>query len=474
MSQQDLSTGPVGRRLAGLAWPMTLGLLAAMSVSLADAFFLGRLGTGELAAISFAFPVVFTFTSVSIGLGAGAASVVSRAIGRGDRAEARRLATDSLGLAVALMMALSALGWLAARPLFAALGAQGAVLDDAVAYMRVWYPSMPFLVVVMVANNILRAGGDARAPSAILVAMAAVNLALAPLLIFGLGGLPRLEVEGAAWASLVARAAVAGASLAVLAIRDRLIEGARPPLRALWASWRRVLAIALPAALGNAVAPLGVAAVTAALAGFGTASVAAFGVATRVEAFATLPMLALSAAIGPVAGQSWGAGRAERVEEALRGAFLFCLLWSGLLAAAFWAVGEEVAAAFTDDPTVAAQAASYLRVVSLSLVGYGVAVVAAGAFNALGRPLTALGYHLLRTVGLLVPLAWAAAALAGPRAVFVAIALANAVAGGLIARHALRRLAPFADRAGAEGSAPARRARGVKEFAGPEGALPKD
>jgi putative MATE family efflux protein len=438
MSSRDLSSGPVSQRLLQLAGPMTVGILAGMSVALVDTYFLGRLGTEELAAISFAFPIVFTVMSLSIGLGAGAASVVSRAIGHGDREEVRRLSTDSIGLAVVLVALVSGAGIATVRPLFALLGAEGAVLDHVVAYMRIWYVGMVFLVVPMVANNILRAGGDALVPSAIMVGVAALNLALTPLLVFGLWGLPRLEVEGAAWASLIARAVTAVVSLGVLVFRERLIAFALPPTAALLASWRRVLFVGVPAALGNAVNPLGIAVVTAIVASFGTASVAAFGVATRVEAFAAIPMLALSAAIGPVAGQSWGADRQDRVPRALRLAFAFCAAWSVLAAAAFWLLGRSIAEVFTDEAEVAREAATYLRVVSLSLAGYGVTVIAAGAFNALGKPVTALGYNLVRTLGLLVPMAWLASVLGGVGWVFAAVALANMAAGAGVAWHALR------------------------------------
>ena len=455
MSTRDLSTGPVTGRLTQLAGPMSVGILAGMSVALVDTYFLGRLGTEELAAISFSFPVVFTVMSLSIGLGAGAASVVSRAIGHGDREEVRRLSTDSIALAVLLVAAVSAAGILTVRPLFALLGAEGAVLDHVVDYMTIWYVGMVFLVVPMVANNILRAGGDAIVPSAIMVGVAALNLALTPLLVFGLWGLPRLEVEGAAWASLIARAVTAVVSLGVLVFRERLIAFAVPPMAALLASWKRVLFVGVPAAFGNAVNPLGITVVTAIVATFGTTSVAAFGVATRVEAFAAIPMLALSAAIGPVAGQSWGAGRQDRVPRALRAAFVFCAAWSVLAAAVFWVFGAAIADVFTDEPQIAAEAAAYLRVVSLSLVGYGVTVIAAGAFNALGKPLTALGYNLLRTAALFVPLAWLASLMGGVGWVFAAVAAANAAAGIAVAWHALHWLScaeqgdcePSADRA---------------------------
>lgn len=438
MSGKDLTRGSVTAAVAGLAVPMMLGILAAMSVALVDAYFLGRLGTEELAAISFTFPVVFTITSLAIGLGAGTASVVSRAIGEGDRAAVKRVSTDALVLAVIAVAVLSALGWLTARPLFALLGAEGEVLDHIVGYMRVWYIGMPFLVVPMVSNNILRAGGDAVVPAAIMIAVSLINAALDPLLIFGLWGLPRMEVEGAAWASVIARAVTAVISVGVVVLRERLIEWSVPAWSVLWASWRRVMAIGVPAAVGNAISPLAITVVTAIVAGFGAGTVAAFGVATRIEAFAAIPMLAMSAAIGPVAGQNWGAGECGRVVEALRRCYLACLIWGLLSAVVFWLAGPAIVGVFAPEPEVAREAARYLRVVPVTLAGYGVVVIAAGAYNALGRPLTGLAYYLVRSAALYVPLSWAAASMAGSQGIYLGIACANALGGAVVAVHSLR------------------------------------
>ena len=238
-----------------------------------------------------------------------------------------------------------------------------------------------------------------------------------------------------------------------MTFRERLIDFSLAAAAAavLWRSWLRILAVGLPAALGSVIDPLGIVVLTAIVASFGTASVAAFGVATRIEAFAAIPMLAPSSAAGPVSGQSWGSGRRERVPSALRGSFALRVAWGALAACAFWSFGGAAASAFADDPAVVREAAACLRIVPLSLAGYGVVVVAAGACNVLGKPLTGLGYHLLRTVALTVPLAWVASDLAGRRGVFAAVACANVPAGALVALHASRWLA----RAGQEDCRPA-------------------
>lgn len=438
---RDLTAGPVRGHLAALAGPMMLGIVAAMSVALVDAFFVGQLGTAQLAAISFTFPVVFAVQSLSIGLGAGTASVVSRAIGEGDRATVKRLATDALVLAVILVIGIAVVGWLTVEPLFRLLGARPDVLPFIIEYMKVWYIGMPFLVVPMVANNIIRANGDAVVPSAIMIAASVINAGLDPLLIFGLWGLPELGVAGAAWASVIARAATLVLSLAFVVLRERLLDLTVPAFDALTASWRRILAVGLPAALGSAVNPVAITFVTAIVASYSTAAVAGFGVATRIEAFAAIPMLALSAAIGPIAGQNWGRGERARVLSALRQSYAFCVAWGLVSAAALFFAGDAISGVFTDDAEARPISAAYLAIVPIAFAGYGIVTIAAGCYNALGKPLTGLAYYLIRSAALYVPLSWTASLLFPIWGVFAAIAASNVVAGAVVAYHSLRWLA---------------------------------
>lgn len=452
-SSRDLTRGSVKKHLFNLTAPMVWGIVAALSISLADAYFLGQLGTNELAAISFTFPVVFTFTTLAIGLGAGAASVVSRAIGQNDRDQVRRLATDSLILASLIVVFFCIAGFFTIDPLFRMLGAEGEVFAHIQSYMRVWYMGMPFLVVPMVANNLIRATGDALVPSLMMSVSAVVNVALDPLFIFGGYGVPPLGVEGAAWASLCARAVVFVFSLAILIWRERLLTIVVPPMMELMRSWRRVLSVGIPAAAGNMMNPIGIALVTGFLAGYGSESVAAFGAATRIESFAAIPVLALSAAIGPIAGQNWGAGQDGRIHEALKLAFGFSVIWAILMGIAAYFAGPWLAQAFTTDPMVAGEIVRYLLIIATSLMGYGVIVVAAACCNAIGYPLRGMMIFGARMLVLYVPLAWIASRWFDVTAVYVAIWTANMVAGlfALIVIRRVLRSAASSDGAGIRG-----------------------
>ncbi len=435
--KRDLTAGPTWQKLIQLAGPMVFGIIAVISVSLIDTYYVGQLGTQELTALSFTFPVTLTVSSLAIGLGAGASSVVSRAVGADARDDAKRLATDSLVLALILVIAVATAGFFMIDPLFTLLGATGETLDLIGRYMRIWFLAIPLLVVPIVANSIVRAVGDTFWPSVVMVSSALTNIAITPVFIFGLGPIPAFGIEGAAIGTLIAWLVTVFGAFALVALREKMLDLTLPEMSVLAKSWKRVLAVGLPASLGNAVNPIGIAVVTALIAAFGEVVVAGFGVATRIESLAVIPMLALSSAIGPFAGQNWGAGKCDRVAEALRFSYAVCAAWAAVLGLFFWFAAEPIVGIFSQDEDVISAATTYLTIVPFSIWGYGVVIISAGAFNALGRSHYGLGLYLVRTAVLYVPLSFIAAQFATSDAVFYAIAVANAVAGIAVGSFAL-------------------------------------
>ena len=224
----NLTEGAVGRTLIKLTIPMFLAILAMVVFNLVDTAFVGRLGTEELAAISFTFPVVLVINSLAGGLGVGASAVISQAIGKGDRYRVQRLTTDSLGLSVMVGVVFVSIGLVTIDPLFRLLGATPEVLPLIRQYMTLWYIGVIFVVIPMVGNAAIRATGDTRTPATIMMVAAGINIILDPILIFGLGFFPGLGIAGAALATVIARAITLGASLWVLVRRERMVIWSRP------------------------------------------------------------------------------------------------------------------------------------------------------------------------------------------------------------------------------------------------------
>jgi putative MATE family efflux protein len=454
----NLTEGPVGRTLVALTMPMLLAILTMVVFNLVDTAFVGRLGTRELAAISFTFPVVLVVNSLAAGLGIGASAVISRAIGQGDRYRVQRLTTDSLALAVVVVAIFSLVGLATIDPLFRLLGATPGVLPLIKQYMTLWYIGVVFVVIPMVGNAAIRATGDTKTPAAIMMVAAGANVVLDPLLIFGVGAFPGLGLTGAALATVIARAITLFASLWVLVRRERMVTGSRPAFKDVLISWRQVLFVGLPAAATNLLVPVSTGIITGMVAAYGPEAVAALGVGTRVESLGLGVIMALSSVLTPFAGQNWGAGRLDRVKLAERYVQRFAMLWGALLFVLLAAFGRSMALIFNDDAMVVATLVDYLRIVPLSYGLLGVLMLANATLNALNRPLQSALLSLLRLFVLYVPLAVAASAFIGLRGIFGAAAVANSVAGvvaflwlrSILAGGSLGRTAPKGAQAAGE------------------------
>ena len=427
--KSQLTEGQVSTQLLKLSLPMVWGVLSILGFSLADTYFVAQLGTNELAAISFTFPVVTTLSSIAMGLGTGVSSVVARVIGKGDRLQVQRLTTDSLLLSVVIVGIFSTLGLNTIDPLFSSLGAKPELLPLIRDYMSIWYWGMTFLVVPLIGNSALRACGNTLIPSLMMTLAAGMNILLDPLFIFGWGAIPGLGLKGAAIASLISRVGILAASLGFLHFRERLLLFNFPSLQILIKSWRSLLSVGLPAAATNLISPLSVSFATSLIAQYGTEAVAGFGLASRLEALALIVPLAISASIGPFVGQNWGAQLYGRVKRSLRLSFFFCLAWGGLVAVLLGTMGSGMAALFDSDPEVVRSASVYLTLVPISYGALGVVFAASSALNGLGKPMLALGMSLFRLLLLYLPLAYLGSQLFGIFGIFGATCLSNLLVG---------------------------------------------
>ena len=427
-----LTQGSVRGHLVSLTVPMIWGIAAIMSLNIVDTWFVAQLGEQELAAISFTFPVTMVLVSLGIGLMAGTASVLSRVLGRGDIHRVRRLTTDATLLATALSIALSIAGLLTMDTVFTAMGADQHLLPLIRDYMVVWYAGYIFFLVPMVGFGAIRATGDSKLQGNIMMGVAIVNLILDPLLIFGLGGLPRMEMQGAALASVIARALSFVVGYWALRYSKNMISFTLPGIAEFWQSWRSVLHVGLPAAGTNIIIPLAHAIVITIVAQFGSNAVAGYGAATRIEQITLVVYYAMSAMIGPFAGQNLGAREYDRIEQAMSLCWRFCLL-SGLAIAVVLAITAPLLLRlFAENQEVSQVGILYLWIVPISFGMNGAIMVINATFNGLGKPLPAVVISLTRMFLLTVPLAYGLSRIWGVNGVFAGVALAN-VLGGLMA-----------------------------------------
>lgn len=427
--QSKLTEGRVSSQLFKLAIPMVWGILSILAFSLADTYFVAQLGTQELAAISFTFPVVNVLSNVAMGLGIGASSMISRAIGEGDRQKVQRLTTDSLLLSLLVVVLLVAIGLATIQPVFTALGAGPDILPLVRDYMSIWYLGMAFIVVPMVGNSAIRASGNTLVPGLIMMFAAGANILLDPALIFGWGALPALGLKGAAIATTLSYSSTLVASLLFLHFRERLLSFQRPHLSTMLSNWQSLMQVGVPAIATNLIAPLSVGVIVSLLSGYGAEAVAGFGLASKLESVALIIPIALAASLGPFVGQNFGAQQRGRINRSLQLTFWFCLGWGAMVAVVLGFKATAIATWFNPSLDVIASARIYLAIVPISYGALGMVLAASSAFNAMGKPIPALGMSLSRLLVLYLPLAYLGSWLFGIAGIYGAACLANVFVG---------------------------------------------
>ncbi len=310
LDKHGLLSAPIAETLRKMTVPMIFGMVAILMFNLVDTFFISLLGTEALAAISYTFPVTFAFNCITMGIGVGLSTSIGRLLGQGEAHQAARFTTHGLLLAIVLVALASTLGFFTVTPLFTLLGAKEALIPLIGQYMHVWYLTIPLLVIPMAGNSAIRATGDTKTPAKIMMLAGLINGVLDPLLIFGVGPFPELGIQGAAIASAFSWLGALIGSFYVLIKRERLLG--LPQWPRLKEDWRQILKVGTPAALSNAMNPLSGAILMMMLSSHGTAAVAAYGAAQRIESILILVLMALTSALTPFMAQNFGAKNPQR------------------------------------------------------------------------------------------------------------------------------------------------------------------
>jgi len=439
-----LIEGSVQKTLIKLTIPMILGMLGMIIFNLTDTFFIGQLGIYQLAALTFTFPVVLVIGSIAMGLGIGASVVISRAIGEGNFNNVKRLTTDSLSLSLIFVGFFALFGLFTIKPLFQLLGATGAVLNYINQYMTIWYIGVIFVVIPMVGNNAIRASGDTKTPGLIMFFAAIANIILDPILIFGIGPFPRMEIAGAAIATVIARAFTLILSLLILIFRKKMITIKIPEFKLIAQSWKQILHIGIPTAATRIMLPLGAGVIITIIATYGSEAVAGFGVATRIEFFALAVVMALSSVLAPFIGQNLGSGKFDRIKSGMKFSYKFSLALGFFMFIVLAIFGSKIGSLFSNDQNVISVVRLYFLIIPIGYGLYGILLLATSAMNVFKKPLHAAILTLTQTFIIYIPLAYIGSYFFGLGGVFSALMVSYFI-GGIISIFVLNKIVLLAE-----------------------------
>jgi len=403
----DLLHGGMVGAILRLGIPLALASVVQTLYNLADAFWLGKLGSAALAAPVISFHIIFFIIALGAGFAVAGTSLVSQYMGADDPEKARLVAGNLLlyMMFFAVFFVIAGLIW--ARDFLQLLHTPADTMQQTLAYYRIMVIGMPMAFPFFVYRAVMNGYGDTRNPLKVELVAALINVVLDPILIFGWFGMPALGVTGAALTTVISRGV---ASLVGLwrffapANVFRLRLSHLVPARGLFLLMMRVGA---PAAVGMAGGSLGFLVLMGIVNRFGSGVVSAYGISTRVIHLFMMPAMGISQAVTAIVGQNLGAGNVARARQAVSRGILMIMavVVPAMLATAF--TGRWITAIFiSGDPDVSRLAQPMFQLVAPGVICFALASVLNGAFQGAGHTVPVMATNLSRIWLFRVPIVY--------------------------------------------------------------------
>ncbi|MCX7045495.1 MAG: MATE family efflux transporter [Candidatus Sumerlaeota bacterium] len=404
---RDLTTGSIPRHLIMFSLPMLAGSAIQTAYSFVNAIWVGQfLGKTAMAAVTVSFPVIFVLVALAAGLTMATNILISQYTGSRNFDERFKVVQSSTLLIGVLGLVLFALGEIFTPHIMRAMDTPPEVLEMATQYMRIFLISLPFGFGIFLARSMLQGIGDSTTPLYYQTAGIVANAVLDPILMFGWLGLPKLGLNGTAWASVIGQA---GSLIALLVHMQRQKSPVSPDWLRLRADYRttwNTIKIGVPSAIQQSLVSIGMVFVIGFVNGYGVNAAAAFGAAMRIDQLAFMPALTFSMAVSTLAGQNIGANQYGRVKDV----FKWGIILSGgitLLASALAvSVPGLLLRIFIQDREVISMGVSYLYIVGSTYIFFAIMFISNGIINGSGHTVVTTVISLVSLWVVRVPLAY--------------------------------------------------------------------
>ena len=400
---QDLTTGSLSRHLLKTSSFMLIAMIFQTLYVLIDLYWVGRLGTDAVAAVAVSGNLMFLVLAATQMLGVGTTTLVSHGVGRKEHEMARLVFNQSLGLAATLGLLFFTLALIMRMPYATSLSAYAETASLAAAYLAWFIPSLALQFPLVAMGAAMRGTGNFKPGMIVQSATIIINIVLAPILIFGWVFGIRLGVAGAALATLIA-IVVGNVWMALYFVRhDSYLAFSTAQMRPQRNLWARMLKVGLPAGAEFGMMTVYLLVIYMVSRPFGASAQAGFGIGMRIIQACFMPVVALGFAVAPVAGQNFGARRAERVKQTFYVAAGMATAGMIVVFLASQVAAPSMMRVFTSEAAVVSVGEEYLRIVSWSYIASGIIFVASSMFQAMGNTIPSLVSSFTRIVGTAVP-----------------------------------------------------------------------
>ncbi len=406
-NQNKLTEGSILKSLISLSVPIVFANILQTAYQLTDTFWVGRVGTDAIAAVSISFPIIFLIVSLGGGLAMAGTILVAQFKGKNDQEMVNHITAQTMMMVFTVSLILAAIGFSLSPFLIGLMGAEPGVYASAVSYMRISFIGMIFMFTYMVFQSLMRGVGDVKTPVYIVLGTVLLNLVLDPLFIFGYGPIPGFGVAGAAMAT-IATQGLAAAIGVILLIKGKyqiqlFISDLKPDVFLI----KKMVKLGFPASVEQATRALGMTVMTFLVATFGTLTVAAYGIGSRILSFVIIPAMGLSMATSTLVGQNMGAGKPERVDKVLKLSSTAGFVFLTIAGVVIYFFAYQICAVFIPGEFETIQlSAQFVKIMALSFGFIGIQMALSGALRGTGNTMVSMVLAIISLWVLRFPVAY--------------------------------------------------------------------
>lgn len=398
---------PVGKLLAGMAVPMMISMLFQALYNIVDSVFVAKISQDALNAVSLAFPLQSLMIAVGAGTGVGMNALLSRSLGEKKQDVADRTANTGIALFLLSGIVFAIIGLLVSRPFFQVITENQTIIDYGATYTTICLGLSIGIFSQFCFERLLQSTGRTTISMCTQLLGAIINMILDPILIFGLFGLPRMEVAGAAVATVGGQ--IIAAMVAVIAnlklnpdIHIRLNDILHPKAEIA----KEIYRVGIPSIIMQSIGSVMTFGLNRILISFTEAATAVFGAYFKLQSFIFMPIFGLNNGMVPIVAYNYGAARMDRVKKTIKLTIIaaMSIMFLGFLAFQFLPV--QLLGLFTPSEEMLAVGPVALRTISYSFLLAGFCIIAGSVCQAIGNPMYSLIVSVCRQLVVLLPAAW--------------------------------------------------------------------
>lgn len=406
LPQNKMGTAPVFPLILSMSLPAMFSMLVQALYNVVDSYFVAKISENALTAVSLAFPIQNLLIAVGVGTAVGINSLISRRLGENRRADADSAATHGIVLGVFNWVLFAIFGLFCSRLFFTAFTGTQEVIEMGQQYMSIVCIFSFGIFVEVNIEKTLQATGNMIWPMIFQLIGAVTNIILDPIFIFGMFGMPKMGVAGAAIATVAGQILAMVVSIVVIFIKEHEVTIHFRGFHMDWSTVKNIYSVGFPAIIMQSIGSVMVMGMNAILIAFTETAVAFFGVYFKLQSFVFMPVFGLTQGIMPIIGFNYGARKKSRLMSTIRIGSIIALVIMGCGMLLFWAVPGQLLMIFNASQNMLEIGVPALRTIGLCFMPAAMGILFSTVFQAVGRGVSSLIISVLRQLVVLLPAAF--------------------------------------------------------------------